>query len=146
MNYDQRANRQARQKFQNVLTRKSQDIWAVKISCLKTTDMMKSWLSSICWWHYPDNSKNFVQCAELNSMMNAYRSNENQHDNKELKVFFGQLNWPYKEISNDQISPQAIITNNGATELRRRSHPEGHVYENYHNMMKRKKKGLNKYG
>jgi len=82
----------------------------------------------------------------LVTMMDDYRSDWNEHNNEQLRVFFTELAWPYNEISNDSASPKAHRERYGINEDARITHPEAQTYRSYHKMIEKQKKGLRKYG
>jgi len=146
MTNSKKGHRTVRQIFQNTLANKPKVVWADEIQVLQTTDIMKSWLASICWWHYPCNCKYENESPKLVTMMDDYRSDWNEHNNEELKVFFKELAWPYNEISNDSASPKAHRERYGMNEDTRITHPEAQTYRSYHKMIEKQKKGFRKYG
>jgi len=142
MKCGQRANRKARQDFQEILVTLPQSIWAVAINKLDTSTIMKNWLASICWWHYPENSPAKYDSDSLKKMMDDYRSDWNEHSNKELAYFFEKLGWPYVALKSDETPAMALRE----AKIDRFNHPEAYVYRSYNDLMKKKSKGLRKYG
>lgn len=146
MTNSKKGNRVARQTFQNTLAKKPKAMWAFEISALQTTEIMKSWLASICWWHYPYTCKYENESTMLVLMMDAYRSDCNDHNNEQLKSFFKQLLWPYHEISSELASPKAHRQRYGSNEDVKSAHPEASTYRSYHELVQKKKQGFRKYG